>query len=103
VDLLLPMALIVVVSVFVFYNPQLLVFGLGFYLLFRLKRIVLWSILLYQKYANEDVRSSCVFVPSCSQYMLEAIEKYGLIAGVVKGWDRLNRCHHENAGEDPVD
>ena len=57
-------------------------------------------IFLYQRYAPEKMRRSCLFVPSCSEYMLLAIEKYGVVIGVCKGIGRLLRCHQPNGGED---
>ena len=65
-----------------------------------LKRIVIYLILLYQRFAPERIRTSCVFEPSCSNYMLLAIEKYGVFHGVAKGIRRLLRCHYPNCGED---
>ena len=64
------------------------------------KRTVIWLVLLYQKYAPEQVRASCVFHPTCSNYMILAIKKYGLIIGMIKGIIRLFRCHLPNGGED---
>jgi putative component of membrane protein insertase Oxa1/YidC/SpoIIIJ protein YidD len=66
----------------------------------KAKSFVQNGILLYQKYAPEKMRRSCLFVPSCSEYMLLSIEKYGLIRGMHKGLERLARCHHPNGGED---
>ena len=57
-------------------------------------------ILLYQKHAPERLRGSCLFTPSCSEYMLLAIDKYGTLRGVTKGLRRLCRCHHPYGGED---
>ena len=57
-------------------------------------------ILLYQKLAPEKIRRSCLFEPSCSEYMLLAIDKYGTFKGVLKGIKRLLRCHHPNGGVD---
>ncbi len=65
-----------------------------------LKRLLIWMILLYQKYAPEKVRKLCYFEPSCSAYMKQAIEKYGVIRGVYKGFNRLGRCHWPNGGID---
>ena len=76
-----------------------LLVGLVIVLVFA-KRIVIWMILVYQKCAPERIRRSCVFEPSCSNYMLMAIEKYGLIKGVFKGIKRLFRCHPPNGGVD---
>lgn len=64
------------------------------------KKIVVSLILIYQKYAPERIRASCVFEPSCSNYMLLAIDKYGLISGVHRGIKRLLRCHYPNSGID---
>jgi len=45
----------------------------------------------------------CRFYPSCSQYSLEAIEKYGIIRGGVMAMWRVLRCNPWNkGGHDPV-
>lgn len=64
------------------------------------KRIVIFAIRMYQRYAPYDIRSACLFVPNCSEYMVLAIEKYGLVKGIKKGVDRCHRCHFPNGGED---
>ncbi|MDA8226364.1 MAG: membrane protein insertion efficiency factor YidD [Desulfitobacterium hafniense] len=56
------------------------------------KKIVIWLIRLYQLRAPADVRAKCVLKPSCSDYMILAINKFGLISGIGKGIDRLRRC-----------
>lgn len=38
-------------------------------------------------------RNTCVFYPTCSQYTIEAVEKYGTILGLGKGIIRIIRCH----------
>ena len=47
--------------------------------------------------------SACRFYPTCSEYMREAVERYGAVRGIGKGVWRLLRCHpwHEG-GFDPV-
>lgn len=47
----------------------------------------------YQKYISDLRYGRCQFEPSCSQYALEAIEKYGVCAGAALAADRLVRCH----------
>lgn len=65
-----------------------------------LKPFVIWSIRVYQRFAPKSVRMRCVFVPSCSEYMILSIQKEGLIHGIKKGVIRLNRCHWPNGGID---
>jgi putative membrane protein insertion efficiency factor len=54
----------------------------------------------YQKYAPKDLRASCRFEPTCSNYMLLALEKYGLIKGLYFGLKRFLRCKVPNGGFD---
>lgn len=70
------------------------------YTLLITKRAIIWLVHLYQKFAPDEVRLKCVFEPSCSEYMIAAVQKYGVIKGVVKGVDRLLRCHPPNGGHD---
>ena len=70
------------------------------YLLARLRRIVLWMILIYQRFTPEDIRNSCLLEPSCSEFMYLSIEKYGVVAGVAKGLNRLLRCNGTSKGID---
>jgi len=47
--------------------------------------------------------SACRFYPTCSEYMREAVERYGAAKGVWMGVRRLLRCHPFQAGGyDPV-
>jgi putative component of membrane protein insertase Oxa1/YidC/SpoIIIJ protein YidD len=66
----------------------------------HLKRIMIFCVLLYQRFAPEPMRASCLYTPSCSEYMILAIKKYGCIRGFVKGVNRLRRCHTPNGGID---
>ncbi len=71
--------------------------------LFLLRRPVARGLIrLYQRYAPDRVRSSCVFEPSCSEYMLQAIDKYGTLRGIRRGFARLKRCNPQGGGFDPV-
>lgn len=67
---------------------------------FRLKKIILFYIKLYQRFAPETIREKCRFEPSCSQYMCMAVEKYGLFKGLHMGIDRLKRCNTNGGGID---
>lgn len=64
------------------------------------KPFILLSIRLYQKYAPNRIRKSCRFTPTCSDYMILAIKKYGILKGLIKGIKRLSRCHYPNGGND---
>lgn len=64
------------------------------------KPIAIWLIKVYQRFASEETRNRCRYEPSCSQYMIGAITKYGLLRGVVKGFGRLRRCRPPNGGYD---
>ena len=66
----------------------------------NLKKLLTGSVLLYQRFAPEKLRRSCLYTPSCSEYMLLSIEKYGSMKGFAKGCGRLCRCHKPNGGID---
>ncbi|TEU14967.1 MAG: membrane protein insertion efficiency factor YidD [Anaerolineales bacterium] len=66
-------------------------------------RVILWTIRLYQKLVSPALPPSCRFVPSCSEYARQAVEKHGLLRGVWLGLGRLLRCHPFGpGGYDPV-
>ncbi len=65
--------------------------SLAYSLIFA-KKGVIWLVKVYQHYAPDSTRLRCAFEPSCSVYMIMAIEKYGLFVGVWKGIRRLLRC-----------
>ncbi|MEO6390423.1 MAG: membrane protein insertion efficiency factor YidD [Pyrinomonadaceae bacterium] len=67
-------------------------------------RFLLVSLLrLYKATISRVLPPSCRFVPTCSEYARDAIEKYGAVRGSWLGFRRLLRCHpfHEG-GYDPV-
>lgn len=68
-----------------------------------MKWLVVPIIRLYQKTISPLLPPSCRFQPTCSQYMLEAVTKYGAIKGVFLGTKRLLKCHPLHpGGYDPV-
>lgn len=68
-----------------------------------MKSFVLVSIRFYQRYISRVFAPSCRFVPSCSRYTYEAIEKYGAVKGGWLGLKRILRCHPlRPGGYDPV-
>lgn len=69
-------------------------------LLCQTKNILLMSIFAYQKFAPKMLRASCLFQPSCSEYMKQSIIRYGVFKGVKKGYKRIKRCRPPNGGFD---
>ena len=68
-----------------------------------MKKIIILGIKSYRKYISPLKRPCCIFYPTCSQYTLEAIEKYGAVKGSIMGIKRILRCHPYNKGGfDPV-
>ena len=65
-----------------------------------MKSLILSFIRLYQRTAPTRIRNSCRFEPSCSEYMIQAIQKYGLMKGGLRGAKRLGRCKIPNGGVD---
>jgi len=68
-----------------------------------IKKIILALLSFYQ--ASSTWRQPCCrFVPSCSQYSREAIERFGIIQGAILSIKRIGRCHpFGKYGFDPVD
>jgi putative membrane protein insertion efficiency factor len=57
----------------------------------------------YKRYLSPLLPSACRFYPTCSEYMMEAVEKHGVMHGVWMGTKRLAKCHPFHAGGvDPV-
>lgn len=58
---------------------------------------------LYQAIISPWLGSNCRFTPTCSQYGIEALKKYGFFYGIYLTTKRIMRCHPWGGkGEDPV-
>lgn len=69
-----------------------------------MKRFFLWLIRLYRKRISPSSPGKCRFIPTCSEYGIEAIEKYGACKGGWLTFKRLLRCNPFNHSDpyDPV-
>ena len=68
-----------------------------------MKNLLICIIKMYRKYISPLKRPSCRFYPTCSQYAIEAIEKYGALKGTLISIKRILRCHPFNeGGYDPL-
>ncbi len=68
-----------------------------------MKTIILWLLIAYKRYVSPWLPPSCRFEPTCSMYVYQAIEKKGILRGLILGLKRLLRCHPFSAGGfDPV-
>jgi putative membrane protein insertion efficiency factor len=63
-----------------------------------MKRAAVLAIRLYQLVLSPFLGGHCRFIPSCSEYTREAVEKYGAIRGAFLGGKRLLKCHPFHAG-----
>lgn len=63
----------------------------------------LFALRFYKRWISPLLPSACRFHPTCSVYMMEAIQTHGLMRGAWIGLKRIARCHpfHEG-GFDPV-
>ena len=69
----------------------------------KMKRILIYFIKFYRKYISPMKRTKCPYIPTCSEYGLEAIEKYGPIKGSLLALWRILRCNpFSKGGYDPV-
>jgi putative membrane protein insertion efficiency factor len=68
-----------------------------------MRNIIIGVIRGYKWLISPLLPPACRFYPTCSQYMLEAVERYGPLQGSCLGLKRLCRCHpFHPGGYDPV-
>ncbi|MGI6552400.1 MAG: membrane protein insertion efficiency factor YidD [Bacillota bacterium] len=68
-----------------------------------MRDIVIFWIRLYQKFISPVLPPRCRFYPTCSQYAILSLEKYGLVKGSLLALKRISRCHpFHPGGYDPV-
>ena len=68
-----------------------------------LRQLCVFPIRIYQYCISPVLPPACRFTPTCSQYALEAIEKYGALKGGYLAFRRILRCNpFHKGGYDPV-
>jgi len=68
-----------------------------------IRRSILLLVRFYQMFISPALPPHCAHTPTCSQYMMEAVQKHGAGRGVWLGVKRLLRCHpFSKGGYDPV-
>jgi uncharacterized protein len=68
-----------------------------------MKVLALWLLRGYKRWISPAFPLSCRYVPTCSEYAMEAVERYGALRGGVMAAWRLLRCHpFVKGGYDPV-
>ncbi len=68
-----------------------------------MKKTLIAAIRFYRKHISPLKSPCCRFYPTCSQYALDAIEKYGAVKGGFMALRRVLKCHPFNkGGYDPV-
>ncbi len=66
-------------------------------------KIMIKGLILYKKYISPLKPPVCRFYPTCSQYAIDSLQKYGFCKGMVKALIRLLKCHpFHPGGYDPV-
>ena len=65
-------------------------------------RILIGLVRLYQIFLSPLLGRHCRFHPTCSNYFIQAVQKYGPLSGSLRGLWRICRCNPFNpGGEDP--
>lgn len=68
-----------------------------------MKQVLQFLLRGYKRVISPMLPHACRFVPTCSEYALEAIERHGVVRGMWLALARLSRCHpFARHGYDPV-
>ncbi|MGA8878950.1 MAG: membrane protein insertion efficiency factor YidD [Candidatus Korobacteraceae bacterium] len=68
-----------------------------------MKQAVQFVLRMYKRFVSPMLPHSCRFVPTCSEYAMEAVERHGVLRGSLLAIRRLLRCHpFARAGVDLV-
>jgi uncharacterized protein len=68
-----------------------------------MRELLIFCLRSYKRWISPMLPNACRFQPSCSEYMLESIERYGAFRGLGRGVVRLLKCNpFHSGGFDPV-
>ena len=68
-----------------------------------MKTILIAALRVYKRLVSPLLRPSCRYLPTCSEYAMDALERHGTIRGSALAFWRLLRCHpFAHGGYDPV-
>ncbi|MDQ7092455.1 membrane protein insertion efficiency factor YidD [Desulfosporosinus sp. PR] len=68
-----------------------------------MKHLLVLVLRFYQKFISPLKGQTCRFYPTCSEYSIQALQKYGLWRGSYKSLIRILKCHpFHPGGHDPV-
>ena len=68
-----------------------------------MRKAVISALSCYKRWLSPLLPTACRYHPTCSEYMADAVAKYGVFLGTARGLARLARCHpFASGGYDPV-
>ena len=68
-----------------------------------LNYLFIFPIRVYQIFISPLMGKNCRFNPTCSNYMIQAINEWGILYGTFLGLKRITKCHPwGGSGEDPI-
>lgn len=68
-----------------------------------MKKAIINILSFYRNYLSPFKLQCCRYYPSCSQYAMDAVQKYGVTRGIMKSATRILRCHpFSHGGYDPA-
>jgi putative membrane protein insertion efficiency factor len=68
-----------------------------------MRELLILLLRFYKRWISPMLPRACRFQPTCSEYMIEAVERHGPVRGVRLGLARLMKCHpFHSGGYDPV-
>ncbi|MDN5363577.1 MAG: uncharacterized protein PWQ91_638 [Eubacteriales bacterium] len=68
-----------------------------------MRRLLIYTIRVYQRFLSPFLGKNCRFYPTCSEYAVQALEEYGVVRGLWLTGKRILKCHpFHPGGYDPV-